>query len=197
MRTAETFVSQDGWLHLDVADGKFTSWHSWDKPEELRVLGTTLNIEVHLMVEDPLSVAESWLQSGVKRLIVPVQQVKDMNMLRALSDKYGTELMPSFDMSVPIEGAKDYAQYKYISVLAVAPGMSGQTVSEESFERIKFLRGLMPDVKIEFDGGVDLEVGKRALEAGADMLVSGHYIFEAGDPRENFKKLNNLKPDVS
>ena len=187
----------DGWLHLDVADGKFTPWKSWNNPAELKTLNTKLNIEVHLMVEDPQSVAASWLESGAKRLIVPVQAVRDMNALRALVESHNAQLMPSLDSSVPMENIEQYAWADWISILAVHPGQSGQSAEENSFERVKFLRETMPGVNIEFDGGVDLATGARALDSGADILVSGHYIFESADPKENFLKLNNLKSNVS
>ena len=82
MRKAEEFMSAGGWLHLDIADGKFTPWKSWNNPEELKSLDTKLNIEVHLMVEDPAGVAAAWLEGGAKRLIVPVQAVVNMSVLR-------------------------------------------------------------------------------------------------------------------
>jgi len=197
VRKAEEFVPSGGWLHLDIADGKFTSWKSWNSPEELKNLHTELNIEVHLMVESPESVALSWLEVGARRLIVPVQRVVNMNALRALAAAHGARLIPSFDSSVPINGAVQHKWADCIGILAVHPGGSGQDVVEGSFERVKLLRETMPGVKIEFDGGVDLDTGARALEAGADILVSGHYIFESVDPKENFEKLNNLKSHVS
>ncbi len=184
-------------MHLDVADGKFTSWKSWNNSEELKNLGTKLNIEVHLMVEDPASVAAAWLEGGAKRLIVPVQAAEDMVALSELTQKYGVQLMPSFDSSISIENAKQYEWAGCIGILAVHPGESGQKLDEESFNKVKFLRETMPGVKIEFDGGVDLDTGARALGAGADILVCGHYIFASVDPKESFAKLNNLNPNVS
>lgn len=197
MRKAEEFVPPGGWLHLDVADGKFTSWESWNSLEELKNLRTELNIEVHLMVEDPGSVALAWLEAGAKRLIVPVQGVADINALRALAVKYSAQIIPSFDSSVSIENAKQYDWADCIGILAVHPGGSGQNVVKGSFERVKFLREAIPGVKIEFDGAIDLDTGSRALEAGADILISGHYIFEGTNPKENFLKLNSLKSHVS
>lgn len=190
-------MPSDGWLHLDIADGKFTPWKSWSDFKELGALNTKLNIEVHLMVENPQSVAASWLEAGAKRLIVPVQAVRDMSALRELVQSHGAQLMPSFDSSVPIENVKEYEWADCIGILAVHPGKSGQREDEDSFERVKFLRDSSPSVKIEFDGGVDLDSGTRALNAGADILVAGNYIFESADPKENFSKLNNIKPHVS
>lgn len=197
VRQAEEFVPAGGWLHLDVADGKFTPWKSWNNPGELGDLKTQLNIEVHLMVDDPVRVSVAWLEAGARRLIVPVQAVLDMDALRSVVQQYGAELVPSFDSSVSIEDAKKYEWADCIGVLAVSPGESGQVAGEWSFDAVKFLREAMPDAKIEFDGGVDINTGMRALDAGADILVSGHYIFENVDPKESFTKLNSLKPNVS
>ena len=197
MRKAEEFMSAGGWLHLDITDGKFTPWKSWNNPKELKSLDTKLNIEVHLMVENPAGVAAAWLGGGAKRLIVPVQAVADMSTLRELVKKYNAQLVPSFDSSISIESAKQYEWAECIGVLAVHPGESGQKVNEESFEKVKFLREAMPSVKIEFDGGVDFNTGARALNAGADILTSGHYIFESVDPIGSYAKLSNLNANVS
>lgn len=197
IRKAEEFVPQGGWLHIDVSDGRFSPWRSWGSPEEFREIGTGLNAEVHLMVEDPESAASPWFEIGAKRLIVPVQQVKSWERLRALAQKYGAEVAPSFDVDTPIRNGGRYGWAKCVGVLAVHPGQSGQIPHEDSLDKVGFLRRALPGVKIEFDGGVDLEVGQRALDGGADFLASGDYIFKSADPGEAFRKLSNLKPNVS
>ncbi|MDP3953320.1 MAG: hypothetical protein Q8P99_00650 [bacterium] len=190
---AEEFVPAGGFLHVDVADGHFTSWRSWGNPAEFQGLDVPLRAEVHLMVDDPEAMAVSWMEVGAKRLVVPVQKIKDIDFFKRECAKYGVELMLSFDLTVPIEGALPYMEdFQSFHVLAVHPGRSGQGFEEETLGYIKFLREAGGGVKIEVDGGVDVETGAKAVEAGADILVSGDYIFNSEDPAGAFKTLNSL-----
>lgn len=190
---AQEFVVEGGFIHLDVADGIFTPWRSWGSPAELKELNISLNVEVHLMVEDPEAVATSWLEAGVKRLIVPIQTIKDIDSLKNECANYGAKLMLSVDPAISMETIFPYIKdLDEVSVLAVRPGMSGQKFEEDALERIKFLREVSPSVKIEVDGGVNPETGARAIKAGADMLVSGGYIFQSKDPAGAFETLNSL-----
>ncbi len=190
---AKEFLPADGWLHLDVADGHFTSWRSWSNPAEYKSLGTSFNLEVHLMVKDPEAVAVSWIEVGAKRLVVPVQTVKDIEFLKKQCDETGVQLSLSFDSTVPIEGALPYIKdADMFQILAVTPGSSGQKFDESALDRVRFLRGADAGVKIEVDGGVNPETGARALEAGADILVAGNYIFSSKDPAKAYQTLNSL-----
>lgn len=193
IRKAESFLPADGRIQIDVSDGRFSETKSWGDPEEFANLGVSLETEVHLMVEDPESVFVPWLQAGAKRLAVPVQAVRDIDFLKGEAEKHGADLMLSFDPSVPIESAIPYLKdLKYIHVLSVSPGPSGQSFDEQSLERIKFLREANGGVKIEVDGGINPEIGKRVLEAGADILVVASYIFQSENPAEAFKELESI-----
>lgn len=193
IKRAEEFLGAGDWLHLDVADGHFTSWRSWGNPAEFENVKTPLGIEVHLMVADPEAVASAWLEVGAKRLIIPVQAIKDMDFLKVEADKYGAELVISFDNSVPIEGALPYLEdFEGVHILSVHPGQSGQEFDEGAITRVEFLRGASAGVRIEVDGGIDPQTGKKVLAAGTDDLVAGHYIFGSDDPAEAFAKLNAL-----
>src|SRR6266404_8876372 len=67
---AEKFLKKGDWLHLDVADGKFTTHKSWRNPTEWANLRSHFNLEVHLMVEEPEKYATDWIAAGAGRLIV-------------------------------------------------------------------------------------------------------------------------------
>lgn len=145
------------------------------------------------MVEGPLAVAEAWLKAGANRLIVPFQKVGEFGEITKLANKHKAEVMLSFDPNVSIgEVEKHIEEAEYIQLLAVHPGPSGQKFSEETLDKIEFLRGLSRGVKIEVDGGINPETGCRAMDAGADILVSGSYIFESDDPKAAFEELNTL-----
>lgn len=176
-------------FHLDVTDGKFTSYVNWADPEIFK----GLNFEVHLMVEAPEKVVEEWLKTGAKRVIVHLQTITDFDFIIEVTEKYGSELMISIDPSVPVEEALVYLdKISSFHVLAVHPGPSGQEFQKEALTKIKFLREHSPNVKIEVDGGIDAETGKLAKEAGADILAAGDYIFGSDNPKHAYEELKKL-----
>ena len=176
-----------------MSDGKFGRGKNWGNPEEFASLNVRLNTEVHLMVENPESSAVSWLKVGARRLIIPTQTVGNMNTLAKEARKFRAEVAPSFDLSVSIAEAEKYLEdFEYIQILAVEPGLGGKEFDPEALERIIFLRGKSRGVKIEVDGGINPETAVRVLEAGADILVSGSYIFGSPDPSLSYKELESL-----
>ena len=145
------------------------------------------------MVADPDALVGAWLEAGVKRVIVHSQTVRNLNDIAKKVEEYGAGLMIAFDPSQDIEKAKEYiTNFDQFQVLTVPPGPSGQEFSQDALDRIKFLRQLGASARIEVDGGINLETGKKALEAGADILVSGSYIFSHPDPKKAFEELNSL-----
>jgi ribulose-phosphate 3-epimerase len=194
IRIAERFLPPStGWIHIDVSDGKFGNVKSWRDPEEFRSMGVRLNVEVHLMVENPELVARGWLEAGARRLIVPVQAVTDFEGLVKLAKKYKAEVAPSFDMSISAEDSALYARkFEFVHLLAVEPGPSGQEFNPAVLEKLRFLRGQNRGVRIEIDGGINPDTAIEALGAGADVLVSGSYIFKNEDPAEAYRELENF-----
>lgn len=190
IRIAELFSPDgSGWIHLDVSDGKFTKVSSWGDPKAYVSLKTNLNLEVHLMVEDPAGVILAWLEVGAKRIIIHSQAKVNVEDVVNIAKKYGAEVMISFDPTQIIHEDSKYKNISSFQVLAVFPGLSGQK-SEKGWEaKIKSLRELYPTATIEVDGGIDRSSAKIAKAAGADILVSGSYIFENPDPKAAFEEL--------
>lgn len=190
IKKAEKFAE---WIHIDVSDGKFTGTTSWGNPEELKSLGTHLNIEVHLMVQDPAHVIEDWFSAGAKRAIVHLQTVRDYQFFLDIAEKYGAEIMLSLDPSIGIGDALPFfGTFSSFQVLSVYPGPSGQKFVGDSVDKIKALREHVPTATIEVDGGINESTGRLAMDAGADILVSGNYIFDSPDPKSAYDKLSSI-----
>ena len=193
IRLVEKFLPTGGWIHIDVSDGRFSNTKSWGSPQDLKSLETELNIEAHLMVQDLDEAIDSWIDAGVKRVIIPAQKVLNIDNISEKIHKRGAELMISYDPNTQIEGAGGYLdKIDGYQVLSVSPGPSGQDFEEESLSRISFLRGFGEGVKIEVDGGINLETGRMALEAGANILASSSYIFKSQNPEDAYKKLDSI-----
>lgn len=207
---AKAFLPEDGWLHVDVADARFTYGRSWDNPLELKKLfdaGAKFNVEVHLMVEEPEKVVEDWLKAGAKRLIIHLETMQDgrvhsdgevdqmtpLDYISHLAKKYGAEVMLAINPGTPVEMLKPFLKtFSFFQILAVIPGPAGQPILPIAYEKIKFLRANAPNAKIEVDGGINLETGKKAVAAGANILVAASHIFGSSDPKKAYTELSFL-----
>jgi len=198
--TAQKRVSEaekfSDWIHIDVADGKFApdiTDATWGNQEELKQIKTknpNVKFEVHLMVENPDEVFESWLDAGAKRIIIHAEVVQEPRYIQSVCGNRGAELMLSVLPETPIDVLLLYRNsFFYFQVLDVKPGFSGQRINNDVFSRVKFLRQKSPRARIEVDGGVNLETASLLKEAGADVLVSASCIFNSENPEETYKKL--------
>ncbi|MEK7505217.1 MAG: ribulose-phosphate 3-epimerase [Patescibacteria group bacterium] len=181
------------WVHFDVADGKFATPESWGNPEDLATLNGKTKIEAHLMIEAPEEVLPQWL-AVADRVIVHYEATENLAEILDIIDlrvnEAGVALLMStnLDVLVPHIDKIDLVQLMTIEKI----GEYGQPFSPQALARISALRQKFPNVKISVDGGINLETGKQAIEAGADNLVVGSAIWNAPDLAkviEEFKKL--------
>lgn len=194
---ARTFLPKGGWLQIDVSDGKFNPNKSWNNPEKLaewlkEKKITDINIEIHLMVVDPKPLVMRWLEAGAKRVIVHVEAIteKDVLFLKGFGKgKVGIALAPA----TPIKAVAKYVEhFRFIQLLAVKPGFSGQKIQRKVLEKIVFLKALYPGIIIEVDGGVNDRTAPTIKDAGADIIVSGSYIFDATDKKAAYNTLKKI-----
>lgn len=195
------------WAHLDVVDGKFAPVKTWNDPKELIRLQASgfrlqVNIEIHLMVENPLAVIEDWFKAGAKRIIIHLETI-DQGQLQnciKIANKFDGEIGLAINPNTPVEellpfisenqpGISENQRIKFVQILGVNPGWAGQEFQPQVIEKIKLLRIKSPNVKIEADGGINLETAKLVKEAGADIVVSASYIFNSSDPRKAYDEL--------
>ena len=187
------------WIHLDVADGGFTPNRTWGSPEGLSAAENEfprLSFEVHLMVQEVESILAGWLASRAKRLIVQWEGVKDKNRMIDYLGRSGSEkeIGVSLAPQTSLEEIKPYLpKIKFFQILAVSPGLAGQSFNYSCLEKIKSLRSLIPgDKLIEVDGGADLRAGKLIKDAHADILVSASFIFGNPNPKEAYEALSKI-----
>lgn len=207
MKKAETFLPQDpstssgqaGWVHLDISDGVFTPYKTWNTPEEFVGLGTHLGLEIHLMVQEPEAILPAWLQGlrqatrGKRRIIVHYEAMNDPAFILQSCAAEGVEAGLAFKPLTAPDVALVYLRdFTLAQVLAVEPGPSGQVFQESALKKIQFLRQHAPNVIIEVDGGMNPETALRVKSAGADAIVSGAYIWDAPSPRVAYEELARI-----
>ncbi len=185
----------DAWVHVDIADGVFTPHKTWNSPSEWMGLARPLNLEVHLMVENPGFEVDAWLGAGARRLIVHVETLS-ADSFHVIADKVkraGAEIMLSTNPETDIKKTEPYwNDVSGFQVLAVHPGLAGQKFLPLVLQKVFFLREKMPSATIEVDGGVTDETGRAAVAAGADVIVSSAYLFDDGDPKKAYENLLHL-----
>lgn len=189
VRVAERFSK---WIHLDVTDGRFTFNKTWGEPALWRGLKSKLKLEVHLMVESPEKHVGEWLEAGAKRLVIHAETVNSETVeeILTMAKVYGAEVMLAFSPETELSRAAEYAdKFSAFQILAVHPGLPAQNFLPLCLNKIKVLRAEYPKARIEVDGGINDATGKRAREAGADIIISASYIFSDYNPNEAYKKL--------
>ncbi len=200
VETAKKFLEEGHFLHLDIADGAFTFHKTWADPVAWANLHAPFRLEVHLMVEKPENYIEPWLAAGAERFIVHIETIDltSFEWIKARCRARGAEVVLS---SNPETAAKKLAPYcahcKRFQVLSVHPGPAEQKFLPLTIDKIKFLRRLVPDAIIEVDGGMTPVTVRRVMRAGANIAVSGSYIFGNENPAAAYEDLVQLRPPRS
>lgn len=206
IEACKTFLPRDGMIHLDIADARFTFGKTWGTPALWKRIHIPFPAEVHLMVENPEAVVKEWLDAGAKRVIVHIEALTRMHTgmpkdfhpaleaILAECKAKKAELMLALSPGTPVEEITPFIKTtKLFQVLAVEPGPSGQKIIPSSIEKIRTLRKLIPqNAKIEVDGGITLETARAVKLAGADIVVSGSYLFKSPRPDVVYKKFLEL-----
>ncbi len=204
------FLPADGWVQIDIADGKFTSHKTWNNPKDLLDVKSQLsdvNLEIHLMVENPQEVIDDWIEAGAKRIFIHYEALVEVgrknpdtnasDILNFILEKGRTANIEIGLVISPLTSIEEIVPYfnevKHIQILAVDPGLAGQKFQTSILDKIRFLKGNgFADNIVEVDGGINLETAKLCKEAGADILASASYIWNNENPKTAFEKLRAL-----
>lgn len=185
-----SFLDKNDWIHIDISDGAYVEQKSFFDENVLKKYSNLVNFEAHLMVLEDNIYKIKWFSGVFKRIIIHSSVVKDWRHVIELSQKNNIEigavvLYDEVDSYIPND-------ISLVEVLSVNPGLSGQKFKEKAFETVKSFKKNYPHVKIILDGGVNLEIAKRAKEFGVDILVSSSFIWDFENPRKQFELLKNI-----
>lgn len=190
IRLVEPYVE---WVHLDVADGRFTDWKTWQKPKDLFKLKTPLKIEVHLMIADVDKKIEKWLIKPIKRIIFHPETSKNPNLIISKCRKAGIEPGISIKPSISWKIAElpFFKNIRFFQVLGVNPGRTGQKFQPKVLAKITGIKKFRKNYIIEADGGMKKETIKKAVMAGANLIVSASAVFKKPDVKKTIEELKN------
>jgi ribulose-phosphate 3-epimerase len=189
--------SEADWFHIDIMDGIFVPNISIGMPI-LKAIAkhATKPLDVHLMIVDPDRYIETFAELGSDILTVHYEACKHLHRslqaIKAKKIKAGVALNPHTPVSLlePI-----IEEIDVVCLMSVNPGFSGQSFIENTYEKVSELKAIIlkkgTATLIEIDGGVTDENAPQLIEAGADVLVAGSYVFSAANPVENIAGLKN------
>ncbi len=178
IKLIEPYVS---WVHLDIADGTFTKNTLWHNLLEFSMLETELNIELHFMMDRIEERIDHWLNIMVKKVIFHIDASKDPGFVIDRCHKNKTEVGIAISSDESIAKAMAFKdKIDFFQILGVKPGLPGQKMDENTFDRIREVRKFCPSCIIEVDGGMNKETIPKAISAGANIIVSASAIFDSG-----------------
>ncbi len=185
-------------IQIDVADGLFTTWKSWNETEVIKDIATGARYEVHLMVKDVEKELARWsVVQNIQRVIVHFESFEDKEkfyeQINKLVSEANRQIGVAINPDTKIEVLEPIAdKINCIMLLGVNPGASGQPMQDNLIDKIQDLRIAYPDVNIEVDGGINETNIRSVIMAGANIVCLGKGIFGDGKVNENYEKFNKL-----
>lgn len=191
-------ASQADWFHIDIMDGVFVPNISFGFPVmEAIKRHASKPLDVHLMIQNPDQYLETFQKAGADILTVHYEACTHLHRtigeIKRLGMKAGVALNPH----TPVHLLEDLiADLDLVLIMSVNPGFGGQKFIDHAVNKVAAVKKMVDErglnTIIEVDGGVNLETGKRLVNAGANALVAGSFVFNHVNPTACIEDLKAL-----
>lgn len=186
-------------LHIDVMDGHFVP-NITIGPAVVKRIRTALPLDVHLMISNPGNFIDDFARAGADILTFHLEACRDakdaikiINLIKSRGCRPGIAVRPKTDINKIF---KYLNMVDFVLVMTVEPGFGGQNFIKGTLDKIRQLRRMMPDIDIEVDGGINDSNVRMVAGAGANVIVSGSYIFSGRNPADAVEKLRKIARGV-
>lgn len=185
------------WIHVDIMDGRFVPNISFGFPVcEAIYRYAKKPLDYHLMIQEPEKYLEAFKNVGANSISVHYEACTHLHRvlqeIKALGCKAGVAINPHTNIQL-LEDV--IHETDLVCIMSVNPGFGGQTFIESTYKRVRILKELITDAGantlIEIDGGVNAQNASALVEAGADVLVAGSFVFKSNEPEITIQELKN------
>ncbi|MDG1723152.1 MAG: ribulose-phosphate 3-epimerase [Flavobacteriaceae bacterium] len=190
--------SEADWFHLDIMDGVFVPNISFGMPVlKAMTQHTKKTLDVHLMIVDPDRYVQAFADLGADVLTVHAEACTHLHRtIQAIKDA-GMQAGVALNPHTPVSLLEDViADIDVVCIMSVNPGFGGQKFIQNTYAKVRKLRAMIAAHKsatlIEIDGGVNATNCTDLVEAGADVLVAGSFVFSSENPTETIKNLRQV-----
>lgn len=198
-KVAEMINESDAdWFHIDIMDGVFVPNISFGFPV-MKALKKYAKkpFDVHLMIVEPDKYIKEFKAAGADILTVHYEACTHLHRSIQAIKNEGMQAGVAINPHTSVEQLRDTIQdIDLVCMMSVNPGFGGQSFIENTYSKISQLKELIAQknasTKIEIDGGVTLSNAKKLVDAGADVLVAGSFVFGSDNPIETIRDLKNV-----
>ena len=178
------------YIHVDVMDGSFVPQITFGAKMVASLKGcTNLPLDVHLMIQNPHKHIADFAKAGADIITFHSEAAEDVHAVIDMIKAHGKKVGISIKPGTPVSNIEKYLDIlDMVLIMTVEPGYGGQEMIETTLDKVSQLREMRPKLDIEVDGGINGETIHKVLDAGANVIVAGSYVF-GGDIGKRIESL--------